>query len=152
MTRGAAWNLDEFPLRGGNGRVGSIVTCGLAQVREVIQSFEPQAVVSALSPRRRVGLLPTVPHLLLGFSDVLQATPRRVLMSAGQMATFFSFLDRVGPCRLLIHCSLGVSRSPALALIAADHWGIEYQLPEQALPNPWVLALGRRATAASEAA
>jgi|GEM_PF-5303749 len=69
------------------------------------------------------------------------------MMSDGQMATFISFLDTIGPCRLLIYCSLGISRSPALALIAADLWGTEYQLTEKARPNPWVLALGHNAAA-----
>ncbi|HXP04088.1 MAG TPA: hypothetical protein VN808_08195 [Stellaceae bacterium] len=74
MTPGAAWNLDKFALSCQDGRVGSIVTCGLTQVHDVMRSFEPEAVVSALSPRLRVGLLPTVPHLLLGFHDVTHAT------------------------------------------------------------------------------
>lgn len=136
----ADWNLEEIsPL---TGSLPALETCSLRALGETIRSWDPDAVVSALSPWLPVRLLASIPHLHLGFSDVIQPRLGCVLMRPKQMELFLQFLDRVGPCRLLIHCSRGISRSPALAVVAAQWWNIAYTPRPDARPNPYVLALG----------
>lgn len=102
------------------------------------KAWGPDAVVSVLSPtRRHVSHLAQVPHLVLAFHDVETAGMRRAVpFSSRHLSVFLDFLADHDPRRLLVHCVAGISRSPALVLVAAVARGVAPQAAVDALCTP----------------
>ncbi|ACA18505.1 protein tyrosine phosphatase-like protein [Methylobacterium sp. 4-46] len=126
----------------------AIATTSLDALAESIDAWKPDLVVSVRSPGRGTLLIPTVPVLPLAFHDIEAAFDGR--MDGPSPRHLGVFLDVLGlrPGRLLIHCTQGLSRSPALALVAAvaltpeDACRRMSAAHPKAAPNRRVLALG----------
>ena len=118
------------------------------------------SVVSIHGPRERRARLPharTVHYPCLDDTEVEDSSVERCPRAA-DVAAAFSFIDRLSPgpplAPLMIHCEMGLSRSPALALAwiyrqlprndarAARAIDLLLRLQPQAAPNRLVLRLG----------
>jgi len=98
---------------------GAVAFCSLAAAPSAIKTWRPDAVVSAFSPRWRVATLDDRPHLRLAFHDVERPRAARQPPRAEHIEAFVKFVEGKRHDRLLIHCRCGVSRAPALAIVAA---------------------------------
>ena len=87
----------------------------------------------------------------LRFDDLESATPQELtlgikLPEKTHVQELFAFADRSRS--ILIHCYAGISRSPAMAILLAWHWGCPMDEilaglnPRKAYPNKRILALG----------
>ncbi|MFL5495765.1 MAG: hypothetical protein ACJ8DC_15390 [Gemmatimonadales bacterium] len=80
--------------------------------------------------------------LRLAFSDIVAAeTPVDVLFAPEHAAAVVEFVDRWRNAeRLVVHCHVGVSRSPGVALGLCDRYGWAAAALEQGFPswNRWV--------------
>jgi predicted protein tyrosine phosphatase len=139
-----------------------IAVCSIDALGGAIAQWNPDVVISVFSPspRLRVSQFQDRRHLLLLFHDIDSAgfiesfrSSRASRLVVGcreqHIQSFFHFLKEK-PERLLIHCVAGLSRSPALAILAicAIHGDIikacaavKRAIPF-ASPNRRVLALG----------
>lgn len=129
-----------------------IAISGIDALDEGIRSFNPDVVCSVYSPSLgRMKTLPGVLHQHLIFADV-EDPNRRTAPTHRHIAAFLWLLG-AGPRRLLVHCGAGLSRSPALAVVAAVYAG---RLPEVACsavrkavpaasPNRLVLSIASQA-------
>jgi predicted protein tyrosine phosphatase len=97
----------------------AVAFCSFATAPAAIAAWRPDALVSAFSPRRRIAAVDDRPHLRLAFHDVEQPRLGRSPPTAAQIGAFVDFVEQAKSARLLIHCRAGISRSPALAIIAA---------------------------------
>jgi len=130
----------------------AIAFCSFASAPAAIATWRPDALVSAFSPRRQVAAVEGLPHLRIAFHDVERPALGRSPPTAGQVGGFISFVEQAKGARLLIHCRAGISRAPALAIVAAIIRGerpgaiFERLAPFAALlrPNRLVLALADR--------
>jgi predicted protein tyrosine phosphatase len=100
-----------------------LVVCPLNRVAETAVRHRAGALVSLLAEHQalhRPGLIAADNHLQLGLNDIAVAVDGLVLAQEShvrQLVDFVRAWDQTQP--LLIHCWMGVSRSPAAALIAA---------------------------------
>jgi predicted protein tyrosine phosphatase len=105
-----------------------IAVCSIDALPRSIEQWEPDAVISVLSPspRLQVNRLHGRRHLVLLFHDIESATihtktsrsaRRLVGCSERHIQRFIEFIE-IRPSRLLIHCVAGLSRSPSLAMLA----------------------------------
>jgi predicted protein tyrosine phosphatase len=128
--------------------------CSIDSLASAIAHWQPDAVISAFSPssRLQVDRFERRRHLVLLFHDIesriiyASNKGRMVGPSSRHIERVVEFL-RERPERLLIHCTAGLSRSPALAMvaiceiygdIAAACTSVKSALPE-ASPNRGVL-------------
>lgn len=124
----------------------------LDMLTEQIADWQPDCVVSTVS---RTTTLPAVdvPHLVLRFQDIEGAGVKRFgrrIIHRGphgrHVVRALEFIEQHSPARLLLHCVGGLSRSPALAIVAAAAKGFEWHslatVAPWAQPNRRVLALG----------
>jgi predicted protein tyrosine phosphatase len=97
------------------------VVCALANVATQARDGRLGGVISLLSPELAAPAFPgDTPHLILRFNDV--AAPREGLAApdARGIGELLAFADRFPPnATVLVHCWLGISRSPAAAFIIA---------------------------------
>lgn len=101
----------------------AIHVCSLREAAGLANAIGAAAMVSILHPDQAIetppGLDPAA-HLRLVFDDVVAYDPRRVMPAASHVDALVALFGRwdaaAGP--LLIHCTQGVSRSPAAALLA----------------------------------
>jgi predicted protein tyrosine phosphatase len=133
-----------------------LVVCALADAPKMARRHAPDGIVSLLSeaqtPPRLVG---EAPRLALRFHDI--AAPRRGLTApdADAVARLLEFAAARGrEGTLLVHCWMGISRSPAAAFIlacaaapATPEEGIARALRRAAptaTPNPLLVSLADR--------
>ena len=101
----------------------TIVVCPLSRVTEMVALHQPQRVISLLNPDvpfPELGVLYTDRHLRLAFHDIHEAFGELRMPAPEHVHAVLAFLedwDRTSP--LLIHCHAGISRSTAVAFIAA---------------------------------
>ena len=133
-----------------------LVICALHDVAEVARRHPPDGVVSLLSADQPAPEIPGhAPRLMLRFHDI--ATPREGLTApdAGAVARLLRFAAALGAGdTLLVHCWMGISRSPAAAFIlacAATPAAPEEQIAlalrrvaPTATPNPLLVSLADR--------
>jgi predicted protein tyrosine phosphatase len=100
-----------------------------------ISIADPEVPPAQLSPRFAA-------VLRLAFSDITAVeTPADVLFATQHAAAIVEFVDRWRQAeRLVVHCHVGVSRSPGVALGLCDRYGWPAAELEQGYPfwNRWV--------------
>ena len=121
-------------------------------VTTALSTWEPTVVVTAHRPTMRVPPFTGVQHLRLAFHDVERGAKRPGVQRARpeHVAAMLKLLDDARPERVLLQCTAGLSRSPALALIAMVHAGSTvadacaalHRVIPHASPNRWVLRIG----------
>lgn len=100
-----------------------IAVCGLGELRQTLVDFRPDGVVTILSPAGPTLDIDVGRRLDLRFHDVALSSygpsgkPYRLAMSPEHTRKLIAFA-REPFDRLLIHCALGRSRSPAAAIVA----------------------------------
>ena len=126
-----------------------IATCSIEALPAIVPDWGPDAIVSAFTPWHPVGGFLDRPHLLLPCRDTEDGSrphaPGQVHLQA-----LLDLLDDVRPNRILMQCTAGLSRSPALALVAAAWSGRDpveacaamRRAVPQASPNRLMLAWG----------
>ncbi len=130
--------------------LSGLAFCSLEVAARALENWRPDCIVSAFSPRRPIAALEDRPHLRLAFHDVEGPIRGRSPVNAGQIAVFLRFVEAQRQGRLLVHCRAGISRAPALAIVAALSTGmslpriLERLSPLAAMlrPNRLVLAFG----------
>jgi predicted protein tyrosine phosphatase len=102
-----------------------IAFCSIDALADAVQSFDPDTVLSIWSPRYRVADIPGRVQQDLIMDDVEE----RSLRTFGRSHPCHEHIERViqvagaGARRLLIHCTAGLSRSPAIAIVVAVQTG-----------------------------
>jgi predicted protein tyrosine phosphatase len=106
-----------------------------------ISIADPDAPPARLSPKFAA-------VLRLNFSDIVTVeTPADVLFATEHAAAVVDFVDRWRQAeRLVVHCHVGASRSPGVALGLCDRYGWPAAPLEQGYPswNRWVREVLRR--------
>ena len=104
--------------------MGMIVVAPLGRIAELAVRHRCREMLSLVAPRQgfhRPAVIAAERHLILGVNDIAFAgTGKLVAPAEEHVAAIVSFArgwDRQAP--LLVHCMMGVSRSPAAALLAA---------------------------------
>lgn len=128
-----------------------LAVCALADLDRALAEHRPDGVTTLRSPTQD---LPEVdaPRLALRFHDIAEPAEGLVAVSADQVAELLAFGAGFGPgATLLVHCWMGISRSPAAAFALAcaaaparDEAGIAQALrlaSPSATPNPRLIAL-----------
>lgn len=102
----------------------SIVVCPLANIAEMAVRHRAKAMVSLIAERQdfhRPGVIAAERHLKLAMNDIgFAGTGDLVAPSEAHVERLIAFVrdwDQSAP--ILIHCWMGVSRSPAAAVITA---------------------------------
>jgi predicted protein tyrosine phosphatase len=104
-------------------RFMKIVVCPLSKVEQMIAAHAPERVVSLLDPEfafPELGSAYRDRHLRLHLHDVHECAPGQIAPApehVGQLLVFLGEWQRSFP--LLVHCRAGISRSTAVAFIAA---------------------------------
>lgn len=102
-----------------------------------------EAVISLMDPGRVVDFPPHPCHRVFVIRDVLTA-----MGASPKMLQELLELDLAKTRRVLVHCEVGVSRSPAVAMLLAVRWGADDAAIlkginwHQARPNRRILELG----------
>lgn len=136
---------------------GTIVVAPLPRIAEMAVRNRCSEMISLVAPKQgfhRPAVIDPDRHLLIGVNDIAFAGTGALVAPQEQhieaIIAFARSWDRSAP--LLIHCMMGVSRSPAAALIAAlavaadqDDEALALRLraaSRQATPNSRIVALG----------
>lgn len=136
-----------------------IVVAPLGKIAELAVRHGCREMLSLVAPRQdfhRPAVIAADRHLILGVNDIAFAgTGDLVAPGEEHVAAIIAFArgwDRTAP--LLVHCMMGVSRSPAAALIAAlavhpqqDEHALAARLRSaspQATPNARLIEIGDR--------
>lgn len=127
-----------------------ITICSAYEMAGVVDSYSPDLIISALSPNVTRSGEPNPNHIRLAFYDIEQA--KRGDLYGARRGDVDAVINGIGrkPRRLLVTCLVGLSRSPALAIIAAVAAGYSIDTACSAVkaaipcasPNRWILALG----------
>jgi predicted protein tyrosine phosphatase len=98
-----------------------LVVCPLEAAPEQAARRRPAGVISLLSPEQAAPIMPgDSTRLCLGFHDISEPRPGLVLASGAHVDQLLAFAAAFAPAAtLLIHCWMGISRSPAAAFILA---------------------------------
>ena len=115
--------------------------------RDVVEQYVPDGIEVCISisdptapPARLSRRFAAV--LRLYFSDIVEAvSPEDVLFTPEHAAAIVAFMDRWRDAeRLVVHCHVGMSRSPGVALGLCDRFGWPAAELEQRYPfwNRWV--------------
>ena len=103
--------------------MGTIVVAPLGKIAELAVRHRCREMVSLVAPKQgfhRPAVIDDARHLVVGVNDIVFAgTGNLVAPSDEHVSAIVGFArgwDRQAP--LLVHCMMGVSRSPAAALIA----------------------------------
>ena len=100
-----------------------LVVCRLDQIAEAAVRHGAREMVSLVAAEQafhRPGIIDANRHLNLGLNDIVEAQEGLVAPGEDHVARIIRFAsgwDRRAP--LVVHCWLGISRSPAAALITA---------------------------------
>jgi predicted protein tyrosine phosphatase len=133
-----------------------VVVCALADAPKMARRHAPHGVVSLLSEAQATPrLVGEAPWLVLRFHDIAEQREGLAAPNAATVADLLAFGAARGPEEtLLIHCWMGISRSPAAAFILAC--AAEPATPEEeiaralrraapaATPNPLLVSLADR--------
>jgi predicted protein tyrosine phosphatase len=137
----------------------AIVVCPLADIAETAVRHGARHMVSLIAERQdfhRPGLIAADRHLKLAMNDIAFAgTGDLIAPSEAHVESLIAFVrqwDQSAP--IVIHCWMGVSRSPAAAVIAAlsldpqeDDFGLAARLRKvapHATPNARLIEIGDR--------
>lgn len=137
--------------------MGTIVVAPLGKIAELAVRHRCREMLSLVAPKQgfhRPAVIDAARHLVLGVNDIdFAGTGNLVAPSDQHVSAIVDFArswDRQAP--LLVHCMMGVSRSPAAALIAAlavapdqdDHVLVQRlrQASVQATPNARLIEIG----------
>ena len=137
--------------------MATIVVAPLSKIAELAVRHRCREMLSLVAPRQdfhRPAVIDAARHLVVGVNDITFAgTGNLVAPGETHVAAMIAFArgwDRAQP--LLVHCMMGVSRSPAAALIAAlaiapdqDDDDLARRLRAvsvQATPNSRLVAIG----------
>lgn len=137
--------------------MSTIIVAPLSRIAEMAVRSRCREMISLVAPKQdfhRPAVIDASRHLLLGVNDIAFAgTGNLVAPQEAHVAQIIAFArswNREAP--LLIHCMMGVSRSPAAALIAAlavapeqDDDALASRLrtaSPQATPNSRIVAIG----------
>tara|TARA_R110002020_G_scaffold39677_3_gene117628 strand:- start:337 stop:900 length:564 start_codon:yes stop_codon:yes gene_type:complete len=100
-----------------------IVVCRLNQIAETAVTHGAREMVSLLAENQefhRPGVIDAARHLKLGLNDIAEHRPGLTVPGEAHVERLIGFAgswDRRAP--LLVHCWLGISRSPAAAALVA---------------------------------
>lgn len=136
-----------------------IVVCPLANIAEMAVKHHAREMVSLIAEKQdfhRPGVISAERHLKLAMNDIgFAGTGDLVAPSEKHVENLIAFVrdwDRSAP--ILIHCWMGVSRSPAAAVIAAlslnpeeDDFALAARLRDiapHATPNARLIEIGDR--------
>lgn len=99
----------------------TLLVCALDDVAETARRHRPSAVVSLLAPDQTPPRLAgEPPHLVLRFHDIAAPCEGLTAPDAEMVAGLLAFGAARGAGEtLLVHCWMGISRSPAAAFILA---------------------------------
>jgi predicted protein tyrosine phosphatase len=104
--------------------VTAIVVCPLANIAEMAVRHGAREMVSLIAEKQdfhRPGVISAERHLKLAMNDIgFAGTGNLIAPSEAHVESLIAFIkdwDRTAP--IIVHCWMGVSRSPAAALIAA---------------------------------
>ncbi|MGD9477123.1 tyrosine phosphatase family protein [Shinella sp. G-2] len=137
--------------------MGTIVVAPLGKIAELAVRHRCREMLSLVAPKQgfhRPAVIDAARHLVLGVNDIAFAGTGNLVAPSDQhvsaIVDFARSWDRQAP--LLVHCMMGVSRSPAAALIAAlavapdqdDHVLVQRlrQASVQATPNARLIEIG----------
>lgn len=137
--------------------MSSIVVAPLSRIAEMAVRNRCREMISLVAPKQdfhRPAVIDPARHLVLGVNDIaFSGTGDLVAPQETHVEAIIAFArnwDRQSP--LLIHCMMGVSRSPAAALIAAlavfpdqDDDALACRLraaSRQATPNSRIIGIG----------
>jgi predicted protein tyrosine phosphatase len=137
----------------------AIVVCPLATIAETAVRYKVREMVSLIAERQdfhRPGLISSDRHLKLAMNDIAFAgTGDLIAPSATHVENLIGFVrewDQSAP--IVIHCWMGVSRSPAAAVIAVlslhpeqDDFALAARLRKvapHATPNARLIEIGDR--------
>ncbi|UDF30208.1 UNVERIFIED_ORG: tyrosine phosphatase family protein [Roseateles sp. XES5] len=137
--------------------MGTIVVAPLGKIAELAVRHRCREMLSLVAPKQgfhRPAVIDAARHLVLGVNDIAFAGTGNLVAPSDQhvsaIVDFARGWDRQAP--LLVHCMMGVSRSPAAALIAAlavapdqdDHALVQRlrQASVQATPNARLIEIG----------
>ena len=99
----------------------TLIICPLHEVQDQLARSKPARIVSLLSPDQDPPPAPaSMPRLVLRFHDIGERREGLIAPDRAMIADLLAFAAawrEPGP--LLIHCWMGVSRSPAAALVLA---------------------------------
>lgn len=102
----------------------AIVVCPLANIAEMAVRHGAREMVSLIAEKQdfhRPGVISAERHLKLAMNDIgFAGTGNLIAPSEAHVESLIAFIkdwDRTAP--IIVHCWMGVSRSPAAALIAA---------------------------------
>jgi predicted protein tyrosine phosphatase len=98
-----------------------LIVCPLNEVARQVARAEPAGIVSLLAPDQPAPRLGgDGARLILGFHDIAEPRPGLVPAAATDIDQLLAFAAAFPPdAKLLIHCWMGISRSPAAAFILA---------------------------------
>lgn len=139
--------------------MSAIVVCPLAGIAEMAVRHRARDMVSLIAERQdfhRPGVIAADRHLKLEMNDIgFAGTGNLIAPSEAHVESLIAFVqdwDRTAP--ILIHCWMGVSRSPAAAVIAAlslhpeeDDFALAARLRQvapHATPNSRLIEIGDR--------
>jgi predicted protein tyrosine phosphatase len=88
-----------------------------------IECFSPDAVISIETPGHSIEEIKGCEHLILAMHDTEDAFVHRAIAPDTDHIDAIETFLRLKPARLLTHCVAGLSRSPAVAIIAAVRSG-----------------------------
>lgn len=90
----------------------------LAGLSSALTEWRPDAVLTVLSPSMRCAPLDGVRHVRFACHDIEMAKLGRLIGPTARQVELARELVRTGPDRLLVQCAMGLSRSPAFAIVA----------------------------------
>jgi len=131
----------------------TLIVCAMADLADQAERRRPSGIVSLLNPDQSAPELPiNVPWLVLRFNDIAVPAEGLVSPDLDTVARLLTFAAAFPPgTSLLLHCWMGISRSPAAAFILAC--ARNPSRPEEALaralrlaapsatPNPFLVRL-----------
>jgi predicted protein tyrosine phosphatase len=137
--------------------MGTIVVAPLGKIAELAVRHRCREMLSLVAPKQgfhRPAVIGAERHLILGVNDIAFAGTGNLVAPGEEHVTaiigFARGWDRQAP--LLVHCMMGVSRSPAAALLAAlavapdqDEHELAQRLRRasvQATPNARLIEIG----------
>lgn len=119
--------IDQHPTSRGRPRTSDgrrhtgFAFCSIDALSHAIEVFDPTVVISVWSPGWPIRDIDGRPHLHLAMDDIEErsmSTLGKVVPDHRHISAFLEMLE-YNADRLLIHCKAGLSRSPALVIVAA---------------------------------
>jgi predicted protein tyrosine phosphatase len=98
-----------------------LVVCAMADLEREARRCAPTGAISLLTPDQAEPAIPgDPPRLTLRFNDISEPVEGLVAPSMDMVDQLLAFASPLAPDdRLMVHCWMGISRSPAAAFILA---------------------------------